>query len=106
MRNRNVGTSFKLPETFNKFFYFDRYYSLRWDLTRSMTLDFNAVNNARVDEPFGHIDTKQKKDTVKRNFWSGGRNTHYHQEASLTYNLPTSKLPLLDWTTIDRKSVV
>ncbi len=100
LRNRNVGTSFKLPETFNKFFYFDRYYSLRWDLTRSLTLDFNAVNNARVDEPFGHIDTKEKKDTVKRNFWSGGRNTHYHQEASLTYNLPTSKLPLLDWTTV------
>jgi cell surface protein SprA len=64
LRNRNVGTSFKLPETFNKFFYFDRYYSLRWDLTRSLTLDFNAVNNARVDEPFGHIDTKEKKDTV------------------------------------------
>lgn len=100
LRNRNVGTSFKLPETFNKFFYFDRYYSLRWDLTRSLTLDFNAVNNARVDEPFGHIDTKDKRDTVKRNFWSGGRNTHYHQEASLTYNLPTSKLPLLDWTTV------
>ncbi|MGN6163696.1 MAG: cell surface protein SprA, partial [Flavisolibacter sp.] len=100
LRNRNVGTSFKLPETFNKFFYFDRYYALRWDLTRSLTLDFNAVNNARIDEPFGHIDTKEKKDTVRKNFLSGGRNTHYHQEATLSYNLPTSKLPLLDWTTV------
>lgn len=100
LRNRNVGTSFKLPENFNKFFYFDRYYALRWDLTRSLTLDFNAVNNARVDEPFGHIDTKEKKDTVRKNFFSGGRNTHYHHEATLSYNLPTSKLPLLDWTTV------
>lgn len=100
LRARNVGSPYKLPETFNKFFYFDRYYTFRWDLTRSITLDFNAVNNARIDEPFGYIDTKQKKDTVRTNFLSGGRNTHYHHEATLSYNLPTSKLPLLDWTTV------
>jgi cell surface protein SprA len=99
-RSRNIGTSFKLPETYNKFFYFDRYYNLRWDFTRSLSFDFAAVNNARVDEPFGRIDTKEKKDTVKQNFWSGGRNTHYHHEATLSYNLPTSKLPLIDWTTV------
>jgi cell surface protein SprA len=99
-RSRNIGTSFKLPETYNKYFYFDRYYNLRWDFTRSISLDFSAVNNARVDEPDGRIDTKQKKDSVKKNFWSGGRNTHYHQEGTLSYNLPTSKLPLLDWTTV------
>lgn len=99
-RSRNIGTSFKLPETYNKFFYFDRYYNLRWDFTRSLSFDFSAVNNARVDEPFGRIDTKEKKDSVKKNFWDGGRNTHYHHEGTLTYTLPTSKLPLLDWTTI------
>jgi cell surface protein SprA len=99
-RSRNIGTSFKLPETYNKFFYFDRYYNLRWDFTRSISLDFSAINNARVDEPFGRIDTKEKKDSVKKNFWSGGRNTHYNQQATLSYNLPTSKLPLLDWTTV------
>ncbi len=99
-RSRNVGTSFKLPETFDKFFYFDRYYNLRWDLTKSLTLDFNAVNNARVDEPFGHIDTRGKKDSVRSNFLNGGRNTHYHQEATLSYTLPTAKLPLLDWTNL------
>jgi len=100
LRNRNVGTSFKLPENYNKFFYFDRYYTLRWDLTRSLTLDFNAVNNARVDEPYGRIDTKEKKDSVLKNLLRGGRNTHYHQEVTLSYNLPTSKIPLLDWTTV------
>jgi cell surface protein SprA len=99
-RSRNIGTSFKLPETYNKFFYFDRYYNLRWDFTRSLSFDFNAVNNARIDEPFGRIDTKEKKDSVKKNFWDGGRNTHYHHEGTLTYTLPTSKLPLLDWTTV------
>ena len=73
--------------------------TMRWDLTRSITLDFNAVNNARIDEPFGRIDTKEKKDSIRNNFFKGGRNTHYHQEASASYNLPTQKIPLLDWTT-------
>jgi cell surface protein SprA len=100
LRNRNVGTSFKLPENFNKFFTFDRYYSLRWDLTRSITLDFNAVNNARIDEPFGRIDTPEEKEVIKNNFLKGGRNTHYHQEGTIAYNLPTAKIPFLDWTTV------
>ncbi len=101
MQNRNVSDAkFKLPETFDKFFYFDRYYTMRWDLTRSLTLDFNAVNNARVDEPFGRLDTREKKDSVKENLLKGGRTTRYHHDGTLSYTLPTNKLPLLDWTTI------
>lgn len=99
-RSRNVGTPFQLPATFDKFFYFDRYYNLRWDFTRSLSFDFNAINNAKVDEPYGYIDTKQKVDSVKNNFRSGGRTTHYHHDFTLSYNLPTSKLPILDWTTL------
>ncbi|HEY0750037.1 MAG TPA: cell surface protein SprA, partial [Chitinophagaceae bacterium] len=99
LRSRNVGGGgYKLPETFDKFFYFDRYYTLRWDITRSLNLDFNAVNNARVDEPFGRINTKEKKDSVQKNFWKGGRNTHYHHDGTLSYTLPTTKIPFLDWT--------
>jgi len=101
VRPRNVGAPAKIPETYDKFFYFDRYYTMRWPLTRSVTLDFNAVNNARVDEPFGRIDTKPEEDSVKKNFWKGGRNTRYHHDVTLQYNLPTSKLPLLEWTNIN-----
>ena len=100
LRNRNVGFYKPLPENYDKFFLFDRYYTLSWNLTRSLNLDFNAVNNARVDEPYGRLDTKEKLDSVKRNFWKGGRNTHYHQDINLAYNLPTAKIPLLDWTQV------
>jgi hypothetical protein len=48
---------------------------LRWDLTRSLNIDFSAVNNARIDEPMGSIDTRAKKDTIRSNFFKGGRNT-------------------------------
>ncbi len=101
-RPRNVGGDgiFKIPESYNKYFTFDRYYILQWNLTRSMSLDFNAVNNARIDEPFGRIDTREKKNIVHENFKKGGRNTNYHHEATLTYNVPTQKIPFLDWTTL------
>lgn len=101
VRPRNVGGGpYKIPETYDKYFTFDRFYVFRWDVTRSVNIDFSAVNNARIDEPFGRIDTKPEKDSVKKNFFKGGRNTRYHHEATLTYNFPTDKLPLIDWTTL------
>jgi cell surface protein SprA len=101
VRPKNVGGGpYKVPETYNKYFTFDRYYILQWNLTRSISIDYSAVNNARVDEPYGRIDTKEKKDSVRNNLFKGGRNTNYHQEATITYNVPTSKIPFLDWTTL------
>jgi len=100
-RPRNVGGGpYQIPETYNKYFTFDRYYILQWNLTRSLSLDFSATNNARVDEPSGRIDTKLKKDSIKNNLFKGGRNTNYGQEVTLNYNVPTNKIPLLDWTSI------
>ncbi len=100
-RVRNVGGGpYKIPETFNKYFTFDRYYILQWPLTRSISIDFMATNNARIDEPFGRIDNQAKKDSVKKNLFKGGRNTNYFQEATITYNVPTNKIPLLSWTTL------
>ena len=84
----------RVDTTYDKFFTFDRYYNMRWDLTRSLNVDFTATNNARVDEPAGRIDTKEKKDTVKTNFYKGGRNTNYTQKAIASYTLPLSKFPL------------
>ncbi len=100
-RPRNVGGGpYEIPETYDKYFTFDRYYILQWALTRSISLDFTATNNARVDEPFGRINTETKKDSVRKNVLKGGRNTQYAQQATLTYNVPMQKIPLLDWTTL------
>lgn len=101
LQPKNVGGGpYKIPETYDKYFTFDRYYILRWDITRSINLDFSATNNSRIDEPFGKIDTREEKDSVRKNLFKGGRNTRYHQEATFTYNFPTNKFPLLDWTSI------
>lgn len=89
----------RVDTTYDKYFTFDRFYNLRWDLTRSVNVDFNATNNARIDEPFGRIDTKEKKDTVRSNFLKGGRNTLYQQKAIMNYNIPLNKFPFADWIT-------
>jgi cell surface protein SprA len=89
----------RVDTTYDKYFTFDRFYNMRWDLTRSLNFDFSAVNNARVDEPFGRIDTREKKDTISKNFWNGGRNTLYQQKAIFNYNIPLNKFPLTDWIT-------
>lgn len=94
-----TGKIERVDTTYDKFFTFDRFYNLRWDLSRSLNIDFSAINNSRVDEPNGLLDTKAKKDTVKRNFWDGGRNTLYAQKATASYTLPLSKFPLTDWIT-------
>ncbi|HMX35840.1 MAG TPA: cell surface protein SprA, partial [Ferruginibacter sp.] len=101
IRPRSVGASkYSIPETYDKYYTFQRDYILRWNLTRSINFDFTATNNSRIDEPAGRIDTKEKKDTVWRNLTKGGRNTLYNHTANFTYTVPTSKLPLIDWTTL------
>ncbi len=89
----------RVDTTYDKYFNFDRYYNARWDLTRSLNFDFSATNFARVDEPYGKINSKQKRDSVRRNFLDGGRNTLYQQRATISYNIPLNKLPFADWIT-------
>jgi len=99
-RPRNVGgPKGSLPETYDKFFTFDRVYNLRWDLTRSINVDFSATNKAWVDEDSGRLD-KEDRSKVWDNFMKGGRTISYQQNASASYTLPTSKFPLIDWTNI------
>ncbi|MFS8082283.1 MAG: cell surface protein SprA [Ginsengibacter sp.] len=94
------GDKYVTPETYDKYFTFDRNYILRWDLTKSLNLDYSALNNARIDEPYGRLDTKEKRDTVKNNFFAGGRNTVFTQTVNFSYTVPLSKFPLTDWTTL------
>ncbi|RNI37373.1 cell surface protein SprA [Hanamia caeni] len=98
LKPRSIGDDkFVTPETFDKYFTFNRNYILRWELTHSLTLDYSALNNAVIDEPDGRLDTRAKRDTVRDNFFSGGRNTVFNQVINLSYNVPLSKLPLTDW---------
>ncbi len=89
----------RVDTTYDKYFKFDRFYNLRWDMSRSLNFDFKATNNAYVDEPDGALDTKAKRDSVRNNFFKGGRNIQYNQEAIFSYTFPLSKFPITDWIT-------
>ena len=99
IRNIDDGP-YKIEPNFFKFFTWNRTYNLRWDLTRSFSFDYSATNNSRIDEPNGRLDTKAKKDTFWNNLYKLGRNTNYTQSLNANYNVPLSKFPLLDWTTL------
>lgn len=97
VRNIDDG-SYDIPSTFYKNFTWDRSYNLRWELTKSLSFNYTADNQSRIDEPEGKIDTKEKRDSLLRNLAHFGRTTYFSQALSATYTLPTLKFPFLDWT--------
>lgn len=101
---RNVTDDNLLIEpTYNKNWYFDRNYKVQWDLTKTLKLDYNANNNSLIDEPFGRLDTKEKKDSVWGNIARLGRTTMYTQNFIANYRIPINKLPLTSWVTANAK---
>ncbi|MBS1739669.1 MAG: cell surface protein SprA [Bacteroidetes bacterium] len=96
---RSVGEgAMDIAPTYYKNFTWLRDYNLRWELTRSLSFDYHATNRSRIDEPYGRANTADKRDTLWNRFKTFGRNTGYNQTFASSYKLPTSKLPLVDWT--------
>lgn len=97
VRNIDEGP-YRIPPTYYKNFTWNRAYTLRWELTRSFSFNYQANNQSRIDEPYGRIDTKAKRDTIWNNISRFGRNTYFNQSFNATYNVPTNKFPIFDWT--------
>lgn len=96
-RNTTEGEMLIIP-TFNKRFTMNRNYDLKYDITKALKMDFVATNEARVLEPFGALDTQEKKDTLWDNFYKGGKTTQYNHQLNVNYAIPINKVPLLDFT--------
>lgn len=88
---------YELPSTFDKDFVWSRMFNYRHNLTRSISLDYAFNTNARIDEPPGRIDTKEERDSLRRNFWSFGRKLVYNSTFNANYTLPLKFIPALDW---------
>ena len=103
LRNINAP-EIKLVPTYSKDFHWDRVYSINWDITQAIKFDFNANNQARIDEPMGMVDRNRDprgyehwKDSVWTNLRNFGRNTNYNHQFNLSYNIPINKIPLFSW---------
>ena len=94
-RNLIAGLS-PQPELKQRRFLFDWDYTIGFDLTRSLQLNFNATNSYIYDA-FGSGEDLQVFD----NFFNVGRPNQYHQKLNATYNLPLDKFPFLSFLQAD-----
>ena len=99
LNRNNDSRETVLPVLYDKMFTMRRYYEMRYDITKNIKLDYNATNDSRVDEPIGKISiaTPEKQDSIRKNFWNGGRTTKFDQTTRLNVNIPVNKLPYMQW---------
>ncbi len=100
LRSSDLTTNGIVPQ-FEKYFLFNRYYDLTWNLTRSLVLTYHAQANAVIDEPAGDINTQAKRDSIINSIKHLGRMKNFVQDIRATYRLPLDKIPLLDWIAAD-----
>ena len=97
----------------DKRFNMTRTFDFRYEITKSLSVDYAANVSARIDEPPGRIDTTQldplnrpgytRRDSVIANIRRGGRMTLFHHTANANWNIPINKFPLLNWITSQAK---
>jgi cell surface protein SprA len=106
LQRRDPGTglitSRDIAPTFQKYFYFNRIYDLKWDISKSLSVDYTATNRAVVDEPDARIDKdvdslRYKNKVIWNNLRNLGRNTNFNQLIAANYKVPLDKFPLTDW---------
>lgn len=98
LRN-NTTDDLVIDPNFNKNFSFNRLYDLKFDLARGLKMDFQAMNQSRVDEPEGRIDTDEERDIIRQNVYDFGRTTSYNQKLNINYTIPINKFPITSWIT-------
>ncbi len=90
---------------YEKSFIFNRTYSMRWSLTRSISLDYNARASSIIDEPDGEID-----DAAREQIWENlkdlGRIKNFDQDIGANYRVPLDKFPVTDWVNADLRYAV
>ena len=101
---RNINNpDFIVAPTFKKDFMWNRYFDLKFDLTKSLRFDYSNTNMARIDEPDQWRWNKDEdyyemyRDSLWRSIRAGGRTTSFVHQFNASYTIPINKIPLLDW---------
>ncbi|MEN8247361.1 MAG: cell surface protein SprA [Bacteroidota bacterium] len=98
-RNKDLSTIGVSPN-FEKSFTFNRIYGVKWNITKAISLDYNARANALIDEPEGEI-TTESREVILENLKGFGRMKRFDQTFGANIRLPLDKLPITDWTNAD-----
>lgn len=99
-----------IPLTWSSDFLWNRSFSLRWDLTKNLHMNFNSGTNAEIEQPYTAVNKdlypcqyKAWKDSVWNSIKNMGTPLAYQQSFDASWKLPLNKLPLFDWLTSDVK---
>lgn len=99
-----TDVDFQLPVSVSKNFIWDRQFSLNWNLTKSLSVNFNSNTSARIEETMGAVNKnlfpdryKDWKDTVMQSILHLGTPWSYNQTFIMSYRAPFGKIPVLDW---------
>jgi cell surface protein SprA len=95
-RNASSDAESSVPN-FQKFFVFNRFYNVRWSITKTLGLDYSSRVNAIIDEPDGDLDNRDSIQVVIDNLKKLGRMKNFDQNITANYTLPLEKLPLTNW---------
>ncbi len=69
IQTRNITNPiFIIPPTFEKDFLWNRFFDLRYDLTRTLKVDFSSQSTSRIDEPEGRINKHDDRLPMEKRF--------------------------------------
>ena len=98
----------KLPLTFSSQFLWNRQFSLRWDILKTLHMNFQSATNAEIVEPYTlndkalYIDDREAwKDSIWQSIKHWGTPLTYNQSFQASYQLPLNKIPIFEWINSD-----
>ncbi|MCI7142273.1 MAG: cell surface protein SprA [Paraprevotella sp.] len=104
----NLEAKNSLPATFSQSFLWNRNFQLRWDIFKALHFNFQSGTRAEIEEPYTQVNKdlypdryEAWKDSIRMSLRHFGRPLDYNQTTTVSYKVPLSKIPLLDWTSMD-----
>lgn len=103
-----VGVDSKLPLTFSEQFLWNREFSINWDLTKNLHMNFQSATHAQIEEPYTPVNKDLYADQYhawKDSVWTSirhwGAPLDYSQNFQASYKVPLNLLPVFDWVNSD-----
>lgn len=97
-----------LPLTFSQQFLWNRDFTIRWDLTKNLHMNFQSATHAEIEEPYTPVNKdlypdqyQAWKDSVKQSIRHWGRPLDFNQSFNASYQLPLNLIPIFDWVNAD-----
>lgn len=103
-----TGVDSKLPLTFSEQFLWNREFSINWDLTKNLHMNFQSATHAQIEEPYTPVNKDLYADQYhawKDSVWTSIRHwgvpLDYSQNFQASYKVPLNLLPVFDWVNSD-----